>query len=230
MPQNKQIYRTASPSERQILNNIWNHYVGKNEHSQNIYDALIERYDEQHRAYHNVGHLVELFEYFYKHKDNFKDPRTVALALFYHDIIYDVSHKDNEARSALMVLKDLPALGFNVNFCERVANLVTMTASHICDENDMDAALMLDMDMAVLGLPNPDYKRYARAIEKEYKSYYPTTFYQQGRIQFLNIYRKKERFFMTDIFENRYGAEALANIKAEYRALQARTKETSLKP
>lgn len=224
MSQNKYIYRTASPSERKILNNIWHYYGGNNEAAQTTYNALIKRYDEPHRAYHNVGHLVELFEYFYAHKTKFKNPQAVALALFYHDAIYAIKSSDNEDLSADLASIELSQLGFNKEISARVTDLIIMTKTHDCDQSDYDAALMLDMDMAVLGLSNPNYRRYARSIQAEYSPFFTIECYRARRMQFLVSVENKERLFMTEIFEDRYGAQAIDNIKDEYLRLQKQKK------
>jgi predicted metal-dependent HD superfamily phosphohydrolase len=91
-----------------------------------------------------------------------------------------------------------------------------MTKSHSGPANDQDAALTLDMDMAIIGLPSASYRNYSAAIEAEYAPAYGKALYYQGRLdQFITPWLKRERFFITNLFENKYGAQARKNLEEE---------------
>ena len=61
---------------------------------------LLARYAEGQRAYHTLQHLGECLVHLARERDGAERPAEVALALRYHDAIYDVHRHDNEARSA----------------------------------------------------------------------------------------------------------------------------------
>jgi len=64
-----------------------------------VFDALVERYSEAHRAYHTLQHIAECFDQF-DHVRDAESPGTVGLALWFHDAVYDTRAHDNEAESA----------------------------------------------------------------------------------------------------------------------------------
>ena len=79
------------------------------------------------RAYHNFGHVQALLQH---HRDvaagpGWRQPREVALAMLYHDAVYEAGRGDNEARSAVMaraaIARWLPDVGVDA---ERVAALI----------------------------------------------------------------------------------------------------------
>jgi predicted metal-dependent HD superfamily phosphohydrolase len=225
------IYRKASAAEIERLRAIWNEaaaHTGAGADaalSGEMFDALIRRYQEPHRAYHNAGHLAELFEYWQECRPQFAAPHTVALALFFHDAVYEIGPRasSNEAQSAALAEAELTRLGLPQQARARIAALIRMTETHDCPADDADAALMLDMDMAVLGAPPEDYDRYAAAVALEYAALYKPEEYARGRVAlFLEPALRRERLFLTPGFESAYGAAAKANLAREMQALRAR--------
>src|SRR5687767_15395590 len=62
--------------------------------------ALIARYSEPHRAYHNIRHIEECFHALAPAAHLAERLAEVHLALWFHDAIYDPRGKDNEQASA----------------------------------------------------------------------------------------------------------------------------------
>lgn len=59
----------------------------------------------QDRHYHEINHILNLLQRSEERKDTNLDWR-LALAIIYHDVVYDATRKDNEDLSADMFLKD----------------------------------------------------------------------------------------------------------------------------
>jgi predicted metal-dependent HD superfamily phosphohydrolase len=218
-------YRSASDQDIERLRDIWTRATaGRNaEVAAGIFQDLLCRYGEPHRVYHNAGHLVEVFEHWSRDKACFLKPDEVALALFFHDAVYEIGPGDNEERSAVLAYEQLGQLGFDGKTRVRVADLIRMTATHDCAEKDLDAKRMLDIDMAVLGQEEGAYDRYAAAIVSEYASVFPEVAVHRGRLeQFLKSVLAKGRIFLTQDYRDEYEAAALANLAREQRALELR--------
>ncbi|MGW8127021.1 MAG: HD domain-containing protein [Stenotrophomonas sp.] len=171
------------------------------------------------RAYHNFGHVQALLQH---HRDvaagpGWRQPREVALAMLYHDAVYEAGRGDNEARSAMMaraaIARWLPDAGVDV---ERVAALIELTARHgrlRGDELDADAALFLDADMAILGAPAAVFDAYDRGIAEEYRGKVPGLLFRLNRRRFLKGVLAQPRIFFSDFFHERYDAQARANLR-----------------
>lgn len=171
------------------------------------------------RAYHNFGHVQALLQH---HRDvaagpGWRQPREVALAMLYHDAVYEAGRGDNEARSAVMaraaIARWLPDVGVDA---ERVAALIELTARHgrlRGDELDADAALFLDADMAILGAPAAVFDAYDRGIAEEYRGKVPGLLFRLNRRRFLKGVLAQPRIFFSDFFHERYDAQARANLR-----------------
>jgi predicted metal-dependent HD superfamily phosphohydrolase len=171
------------------------------------------------RAYHNLGHVQALLRH---HHDvaagpGWRQPREVALAMLYHDAVYEAGRADNEARSALMareaIARWLPDAGVDA---ARVAELIELTARHgrlRGEELDADAALFLDADMAILGAPPEVFDAYDRGIAEEYRGKVPGFLFRLNRRRFLKGVLAQPRIFFSDFFHERYDAQARENLR-----------------
>ena len=93
--------------------------------------ALQEAYATPPRAYHNFQHVQEVLRHYGEvaQGPGWRQPVEVALAVLYHDAIYEAGRRDNETRSAELAVAHigrwLPALGVDAR---RVMELIEMTA------------------------------------------------------------------------------------------------------
>jgi predicted metal-dependent HD superfamily phosphohydrolase len=181
--------------------------------------ALEAAYATPLRAYHNLGHVQSLLHHY---RDvaagpGWQQPREVALAALYHDAIYDVGKRDNEARSAQLAIAEIerwiPGQGIDT---ARVAGLIELTARHgqlTAEELDADAALFLDSDMAILGAPAEVFDAYDRGIAEEYRNVVPGFLFRLNRRRFLRGVLKQPRIFFSEFFHNKLDGTARANLR-----------------
>jgi len=132
------------------------------------YEALVAAWREPHRVYHSPDHLRTCLELFDEVRDRAERPADVEAALWFHDAVYDTHPLDNEARSARWAREALAAGGADPSTGARVADLVRETR-HDAPANGGDAALVVDVDLAVLGFPAEEFDAYARGVRDEYR-------------------------------------------------------------
>lgn len=150
-----------------------------------IKGQLIAAYSEPHRRYHDLTHIADCLDELTKVPDLGEEVRLrLAYAIWWHDAIYDPTRHDNETASAGLARRDLTALGTSAETCDEVARLITLTAGHQVGEGDADGALLVSIDLAVLGRPPEDYDAYARAIREEY-AHVPDALFRPGRASIL---------------------------------------------
>jgi predicted metal-dependent HD superfamily phosphohydrolase len=180
--------------------------------------ALIRAWNEPHRHYHGQSHLIWLLDEADRRAGLIGDRAFVGYAIWFHDAIYVIggpgadgaAQPDNEARSADWAREAIAdrALG------ERVGRVIEMTRKHHEGEASGDAALFLDMDLAVIGEPWEAYCAYAAAIRREFSAYNDASF-AAGRGRWLEQQLQRPRTFRTEVYEAERGEQARANMRWE---------------
>lgn len=177
---------------------------------------LRRAYEIPARAYHNFDHVSEVLEH-YATVPTWDDPRSVALAILFHDAIYVPGRTDNELESARFAQRALAGHPLSVAYdTARVSQLILLTARHGAlqgDALDPDAKHFVDCDMAILGAEPERYARYERAIASEY-AHVPKALYRAGRARFLSKLLACPRIFLSDTFFARLEQRARANLSA----------------
>ena len=91
--------------------------------------ALLGRWSEPHRAYHDLAHLDEVLHRIDLLAGEADRPDLVRLAAWFHDAVYDPRATDNEERSAEVATVALADLGLAPDAVAEVARLVRLTAT-----------------------------------------------------------------------------------------------------
>jgi predicted metal-dependent HD superfamily phosphohydrolase len=180
-------------------------------------DALLARWAEPHRAYHTAAHLADCLALLDEVRDAAARPAELEIALWYHDAVYDPAAGDNEAASAALAVADLAAAGAAPALQARVAGLVRQT-DHRAGPSDPDAALLLDVDLAVLGAPADRYDAYARRIREEYRAV-PEPVFRRERAAVLRRFLERPVLYASPVLRARLEGRARANLARELAAL-----------
>lgn len=135
----------------------------------------------------------------------------VALALWFHDVVYDPRASDNEQRSARFAMDRLLAAGLGEASCNRIAAMILATASH--EAESTDAQLVVDCDLAILGADPARFATYDAAVRREY-AWVPEAEYLSARAKVLRRFLDRSRIYHTAHFYDLYEATARANILA----------------
>ncbi|MBO6879510.1 MAG: hypothetical protein JJ870_02965 [Winogradskyella sp.] len=152
-------------------------------------------------------------------KSHIEDYDVLVFAIWYHDIIYKSTKKDNELKSALFAKKALKSLNFNEKRIENIENLIISTKKHQIDldEND-DNAYLLDFDLSILGSDWKTYQNYTQQIRREYKIY-PEFMYKPGRKKVLQHFLERETLYFTEVYQDKFETQARENIIKELKLL-----------
>lgn len=199
------------------LNSIFSDLISKysdNEILKTDYWKEIEQsYSQKSRQYHNLTHLENMILELENVKDKISDYDSILFSIFYHDIIYKATSKDNEEKSAELAKLRLEKLNIPEEKIEKIYNQILTTKSHSKNE-DSDTNFLLDADLAILGQDWKIYENYTQQIRKEY-SIYPDFMYKPGRKKVLIHFLEFEEIFKTDYFKEKYEDKARENIQKE---------------
>jgi len=179
--------------------------------------ALLARYREPHRAYHTDQHLHECLEWLDELRVLAGDPAALELAIWYHDAIYRPRRSDNEQASADLATADLRAAGATGTLVAMVSALILST-THRATPPPGDAALLADIDLAILGAPAARYAEYETQIRTEYR-WAPGFLFRRGRVALLREFLARPRLYSTPALYARLEAQARHNLADSIRAL-----------
>lgn len=207
------------------LQEAWNKlvavYAADRTLTDHLLEEIIDKYTARSRHYHNLHHITALLQLSGQFSAQLVDKEVVDWSIFYHDIIYKVSKKDNEHQSALLAQKRLQALGVPPSKIVQVGLFIEATKTHQLPEgavNPTDLQLFLDFDMSILAASWGSYLEYTRQVRKEYRLF-PNKLYKPGRRQFLQHCLQAPHIFHTTVFRDQYEAIARGNIKQELELL-----------
>ncbi len=175
-----------------------------------LYTAVRTRYGESHRSYHTIQHLDECFVNFDEARHLADKVHEVELALWFHDAVYEVRGQDNEEQSASWARDAAIQHGVASSVGERVHRLVLAT-KHDATPTSPDAALVVDVDLAILGAAVERFDEYERQVRQEY-SWVPGFLFRRKRREILETFLARPHIYSTDHFRARYEVSARANL------------------
>lgn len=183
-------------------------------HHDDLFDKLISHYQQSHRHYHNLTHLSECFVWFDEIKGDLYRPNLVAIALFYHDVIYNPKSSTNEQDSSDMMKGELQDI-LSEQELAIINEFILATKHHInplTNEYKHDLDYLLDMDLAILGSSPERFAEYNTQIRQEY-AWVNGLIYHFKRKSVLKGFYQKERIYLTEYFYDRLEKQARENLK-----------------
>lgn len=198
---------------KSIFSNLISKYSDNKVLKTNYWKEIEQSYSQKSRKYHNIIHLENMILELENVKNKISDYDVLLFSIFYHDIIYKATSKDNEEKSAELAQIRLEKLDISSDKILKIYNQILATKSHSKSE-DSDTNFLLDIDLAILGNDWETYENYTKQIRKEY-SIYPDFLYNPGRKKVLIHFLEFEEIFKTDYFKGKFEEIARENIQKE---------------
>jgi predicted metal-dependent HD superfamily phosphohydrolase len=173
-------------------------------------------YAEPHRHYHSMEHIAACLGLLDEVARD-RSSQVVELALFWHDAVYVPGDRRNEWLSAELLGGIAEALSVDPAMVGRARAAILATAEHGATYDD-DTALVVDIDLSILGTPPPTYARYVQQVRAEW-SHVSDEAWRAGRGAFLAGMLRRERLFARPEIRARFEAPARENMQAELAAL-----------
>lgn len=186
-----------------------------------VWLVLEKHYSEPHRSYHNLSHVHALLTQAENARSAIRDFPVIALAIWFHDLIYDTRRHDNELKSAELAAVLMSRLGIDVPVIQNVQQCILATARHEVPVNKKiapDLPFFLDLDLAILGTTTDFYQQYSQAIRNEYR-WVPAPLFRAGRVKVLKRFAEREKLFFTPAMAGRFDVQARANLAWEIKKL-----------
>jgi predicted metal-dependent HD superfamily phosphohydrolase len=159
--------------------------------AERTFEQIRQAYSGKGRFYHTLDHVLAVLATVEQLASHANDPNAVKLAAWLHDIVYDSKASDNEERSAQYAQRLCEEL--EIREGALVAALIRKTKTHIA-EDDANAQVLIDADLAILGASEAEYLDYAGKIRQEY-AWVPEPQYRQGRRRVLERFLSRPKIY-----------------------------------
>ena len=144
--------------------------------------------------------------------DEIADWDAVEMAVWFHDVIYEIDGSENEIKSADFFREQSDQM-MTPEFRQEVCDMI-LTTMHNKNVPRGDACYVVDVDLSSLGMPWESFKKDSDDIRKERISLSDKEFLASQR-PFLQALLDRPRIFFTDFYGNLYESHARANIQRQ---------------
>ena len=186
-----------------------------------LHGAVLGRYSEPHRHYHTYQHLAECFEKVQDIISLAEHPAEVNVGLWFHDVIYDTQRHDNEERSAAWARSATRELGASAESAQRIYDLIMFTR-HAAEPVGIDAHVLVDADLSILGAQPARFQEYEAQVRSEY-GWVPDAMFRSTRAKILKEFLGRPHLYCTAHFRERYEAQARRNLQHSLVDLEGRS-------
>jgi predicted metal-dependent HD superfamily phosphohydrolase len=171
-------------------------------------------YAEPHRRYHTERHLDDCLRQLEQVLDLMaQERRMLRWAILWHDAVYDPARRDNEERSADLACRELTACGVDEDTSGEVRRLILLTKGHRADESDRLGALLVSIDLSILGSDEARYREYVSGVRQEY-AHVPEDAWRTGRAAVLRHLLDADPLYPDPTFRDRLVEQELKALGA----------------
>ena len=182
-----------------------------------VFEEVHAYYSEPGRHYHTPKHIEHCLDQFDLAVSEMDDADSVEMAIWFHDLVFDITAKDNELQSARRFV-ELARDSMEPDFKIRVYDLIMATAHPRLPKTN-DEEFMLDIDLSSFGLPWDDFVRDSSAVRQESPQLSDAEFFP-GQRAFLESLVGREHFYFTEFFRSRIEETARGNIRRHLKNLK----------
>ena len=177
-------------------------------------DQLVAAYTAPGRHYHNLTHIEDCLGALAAVDGLSAAEREILTeAIWWHDVVYDATRPDNEELSAQLAEQHVrPELR------PEVGRLIRLTSTHQVDPQDRLGAILISIDLSILGAQPARYDAYAAAIRKEF-AHVADSDYRAGRSRVLARFAARPFIFPDAGFAEKYDRQARENLAREIASL-----------
>ncbi len=174
------------------------------------YNLLKSHYNGKGRYYHNETHIRASLRHLQAVQQLANDYNAIEIALWFHDVIYNIFSSSNELDSANLASQFLQENNADSEFVKKVHQLI-MATCHNASLKENDEKLIADIDLAILGSSETVYQQFEQAVRKEYRLI-PSVIYRKKRKEVLQGFLARDKIYHYDYFYDRFEERARENL------------------
>ena len=123
-------------------------------------EQLAAAYTAPGRHYHNLTHIEDCLGAVARVENlSAVDREILSEAIWWHDVVYDATRADNEELSARLAEQHV-----REDIREEVGRLIRLTKTHDVQPDDRLGAILISIDLSILGAEPARYDAYAAMI------------------------------------------------------------------
>ena len=177
-------------------------------------EELAAIYTAPGRHYHNLAHIEDCLAALAQVDGLSSLERGIlAEAIWWHDVVYDPTRSDNEERSA-----ELAELHVRADISHEVGRLIRLTKTHDVAADDRLGAILISIDLSILGAEPARYDAYAAAIRQEF-IHVSDADYRDSRAAVLRRFAARPVIYPDAGFAAKYDQRARDNLARELASL-----------
>ena len=177
-------------------------------------EELAAVYAAPGRHYHNLAHIEDCLAALSQVDGlSAREREVLSEAIWWHDAVYDPSRPDNEELSAELAERHVRA-----DLSREVGRLIRLTKSHDVAADDRLGAILISIDLSILGAEPARYDAYAAAIRQEF-IHVSDADYRAGRAAVLRRFAARRVIYPNAGFAARYDQRARDNLARELASL-----------
>jgi predicted metal-dependent HD superfamily phosphohydrolase len=177
-------------------------------------EQLIAAYTAPGRHYHNLAHIEDCLDALARVDLSSLEREILSEAIWWHDVVYDATRPDNEELSAQLAEQHV-----REDLRHEVGRLIRLTKTHAVQPGDRLGAILISIDLSILGAEPARYDAYAAAIRQEF-IHVPEGDYRAGRAKVLGQFAARPVIFPDAAFAARYDRQARENLARELASLR----------
>ena len=178
------------------------------------HDELVAAYTAPGRHYHNLSHIEDCLAALARVDGLSAAEREIlSAAIWWHDVVYDPTRSDNEELSAQFAEQNV-----RPDISGEVGRLIRLTRTHDVQADDRLGAILISIDLSILGAEPARYDAYAAAIRQEF-IHVGDADYRAGRAGVLRRFAARAVIFPDAGFAATYDRRARDNLARELASL-----------
>jgi predicted metal-dependent HD superfamily phosphohydrolase len=178
-------------------------------------DELMAAYTAPGRHYHDLRHIEDcLGALACVDTLSVTEREILTEAIWWHDAVYDPTRSDNEELSARLAEAHV-----RPDLRPEVGRLIRLTRTHQVEPEDRLGAILISIDLSILGAEGARYDAYAAAIRQEF-IHVGDRDYRAGRAKVLSQFAARPVIFPDAVFAARYDRQARENLARELASLR----------
>ena len=183
------------------------------------HQRLVACYSEKHRRYHTLQHIEECLEELDEIEGDEERLALIEIALWFHDAVYQPLANDNEERSFAMAKEFMLECEATESVIEFVRDMILATKKHRA-KDDMDAAIMIGLDLNIFAREPKRYTEYEKQIREEYAAV-PLAEYCSKRAAILEEFLARPVIYESETIREVYEEPARFNLETAIARLKS---------